>query len=217
MARNGSRQRWCAVTLVSLLCCAGGWAAAQPAKLAPSASEYGKWSETEKWVWVRLKAGDYAVLDRYDKCKAKALDPGKDEKAEPHWLDLCRQISASFLHDLLTDARWKDTLPHRGVQIAGAHVVGNLDLANADLVREFWIVDSRIDGGVTLRRARTKSLIGLSGTFVRGEFDANSLNSESDPHAACRHDVGAGRQPGRREGHRPGRYDRRHGGRHAER
>ncbi len=165
--------------LALLLCCAGGWANARPDRVAPPASDYGtRWSKTEKWVWDRLKAGEIASLD--DRCADRNLDPSKDDKAEPHWLDPCRQVSGNFLHDVLTDARWKEAMPHQGVLVVGAHIVGDLDLESAELVREILIGNSRIDDGFTLLRVRTKSLIGLSGTFVRHQFDANALNSESD-------------------------------------
>jgi hypothetical protein len=170
--------RWREAMVLALLICSTGGAGAQPAKDAQPAVDYGNWSETEKWVWDRLKAGQYAWLD--DRCTAKNLDPTKDAEAEPLWLDQCRHVTAVFLHDVLTDARWKDSLPHQGVQIVAAHVVGDLDLESAELVRPIWIDNSRIDGGVTLLRARTKSVIALTATFLRGAFNAAALNSESD-------------------------------------
>ena len=179
MAPSAGRRRLSATVLALLLCCAGGWADAQPAGVAERTSDYGtRWSDTEKWVWDLLKAGEGASLD--DRCTDKNLDPTKDEKAEPHWLDACRQVTADFLYDVLTDARWKKAMPHEGVQIDAAHIVGDLDLDSAELVRQIWISNSRIDGSVILLRARTKTVIGLSGSFVRDAFVADSLNSESD-------------------------------------
>ncbi len=154
MAPSAVRRRWSATVLTLLLCCAGGWADAQPARIDRPASDYGtRWSETERWVWDRLKAGEIASLD--DRCADKNLDPSKDDKAEPHWLDPCRQVTAGFLHNVLADARWNEAIPHQGVLVSGAHIVGDLDLESAELVRQVWMIDSRIDGGVILLHART--------------------------------------------------------------
>ncbi len=178
MQPSGRQRRWRELVLASLLCCATGSTNAQPVSVAHPAGDYGNWSETEKWVWDRLKAGKVAVLD--DRCADKKLDPAKNEIGEPHWLDRCRQITAHFLYDVLADARWKEVLPYQGILIDSAHIVGDFDLQNAELARQIVIANSRIDGGIALIRARTKSLIALQDTFVNGDFNASELNSESD-------------------------------------
>ena len=96
MQPSGRQRRWRELVLASLLCCATGSTNAQPVSVAHPAGDYGNWSETEKWVWDRLKAGKVAVLD--DRCADKKLDPAKNEIGEPHWLDRCRQITAHFLY-----------------------------------------------------------------------------------------------------------------------
>lgn len=90
----------------------------------------------------------------------------------------CRKVSARFLEDLLTRAPWCDKVHRAGVQIAGARIVGDIDLENAKLNRPIEIYISRIEGGITLRRARTDGLISLRGSVLSGVFDADSLHAE---------------------------------------
>ncbi|MGH6869079.1 MAG: pentapeptide repeat-containing protein, partial [Methylocella sp.] len=111
-------------------------------------------------------------------CGTPPPDPKKEE--DTRWRDKCRKLSARFLQDLLTRALWREAVPFAGVQIKGAQITGDVDLANAKLIRLIEIVNSRIEGAINLRRARTDSLIVLDGSRISGHFDGDSLHSESD-------------------------------------
>src|SRR5215467_3260765 len=106
------------------------------------------------------------VLDRH--CPDVHPTPENDKDA--WWRNQCRTISARFLRDVLTRAPWQEAIPYPGVRIDGARINGNLDLENTKLTREAWILNSRIEGDILLRRAQTNSSIGMEGTFVAGEF-----------------------------------------------
>jgi hypothetical protein len=139
----------------------------------------GDWSTTEKWVWSQLVAVDPSVtvvLDRHCPDVHPPPENGKDVR----WRNQCRTISPRFLRDVLVRAPWRDAIPYPGVQIDGALIDGNLDLENTRLTREAWLFNSRIEGGILLRRARSDSVIGLVGMFVAGDVTADGLQSTSD-------------------------------------
>ncbi len=159
--------------LVILAFCGTGRAFAEAPAQEPQPAPY--WSDAEKWVWTQLKAGNSANLNTL--CRTEELAATDDN--EKRWGDKCREISSRFLHDVLAGRTWHEAIPHAGVQIGGARIVGDLNLENAELVRAVWIYDSRVEGAITLRRARTKDMIGMGGTRVRGSFEADGMRSES--------------------------------------
>ena len=177
--RKNDAARYCfwILGVLSVFGCVGSVARAAQNTLPVAANN--DWSATEQWVWHQLSQGNAAYLDENPSCKGETHPAPTDDK-DPRWKNPCREIRASFLHDVLTRAPWQEALPHQGVEIDGAHIVDQLDLEGAKLVRQIWIGDSRIEDRVILRRARTESLIALTGTFVKGDFNANSLYSESD-------------------------------------
>jgi hypothetical protein len=85
----------------------------------------------EGWAWSGIRQGQLA--DFNERCGTKPpLDPKKEK--DSNWHNDCRKVSARFLQDLLTRAPWQEGVPFEGVRIAGARIVGDVDLENAKLI-----------------------------------------------------------------------------------
>lgn len=85
----------------------------------------------EGWGWSQIKQG--LPADFGDHCGIK-LDPRAQD--DPWWRDdSCRTIQASFIVDLLTKSSLHDTIPYKGVVIANAKIVGDVDLGFATIDR----------------------------------------------------------------------------------
>ena len=91
----------------------------------------------------------------------------------------CRKVPSRFLANMLTQSPWREAVPRAGVRIKGARIVGDVDLANAKLIRPIEIIESRIEGAINLSHARTDSLILLDSSLMVGNFDAEGLHDES--------------------------------------
>ena len=149
------------------ICCAiGGQVAAQV--------PYDDQNTSEGWAWARIKQGNPADLNV--RCFTPPLDPRAAN--EPGWTNSCRQLSATFLIDVLTRAPWRDQVPFSGVTIIGARIVGNIDLRHTKINRRLAIERSRIENAIVLYAARTDSDIGFIGSRVTGTFDAGQLHAE---------------------------------------
>ncbi|MGH6812767.1 MAG: hypothetical protein ACREDM_10600 [Methylocella sp.] len=144
--------------------------------LAVAQAPYDDAKTAQGWAWSQIKQGKEADFNQ--RCGTPPLDPKKAE--DTRWQNDCRKLSARILQDLLTQAPWREQVPFEGVRIAGARIVGDVDLENAKLIRPIEIIGSRIEGAINLRHARTDSLILFASSLVNGTFSADSLHAESD-------------------------------------
>jgi hypothetical protein len=148
------------------------------------------WSDNpdtpEGWAWTEIRAGRVADFNKH--C-GTTLDPRKSTG----WEDPCRQISPGFLVDVLTVQKWQVQVPLRGVRLRGAHIVGAIELTNAEITSELWIDASRISGRMSLANAHLKRLLSLDGSVIGGDMDASRMNAETlvtwSEHASFEGDV----------------------------
>ena len=144
---------------------------------AAQSSSYDNVGTAEGWAWSRIKQGLPAAFD--ERCGGW-LDPRKGD--DPGWSDAqkCRTIPAEFIVDLLARSPLRDAVPYAGVDIRGARIVGDVDLAFAKLDRPLEITNSRIEGAISFRYARAEHVVNLSGSFIAGPLDVSTFHSESD-------------------------------------
>ena len=138
--------------------------------LTPAAATQ-MYSPSEAWAWSQLKRGEIADFDR--RC-------GNHHPQSPtaQVTQSCREISAHYLVTLLTRDPWRESMPFQGLRITGADIVGDLNLANAKLIRPLVIDRSRFYGVVDLSQATTDSVLVFKNSIVDGAFHADFLRSE---------------------------------------
>jgi len=130
----------------------------QPSHVAPAAN----WNDAEKWAWSKIEQGEIADFDKRPECKGWSAPTPKDEDNK-EWDNTCRVIHGGFIVDLLTKAPWREAMPVAGVRVGNARIEGDVNLENATVVRAIKIWSSWIGGEVNLMRARTESLIHITG------------------------------------------------------
>jgi hypothetical protein len=134
------------------------------------------WSENpttpEGWAWKQIKAGNLA--DFNDHCGA-TLDPHKPDG----WDAPCRQIPAQFFVDILTMPKWQNQITRHRIPLRGAHVVGEVDLSNAEIVSGVWLEASLIAGNIDLTNAHLKRSLSFDGSVLGGVLFADRMDAES--------------------------------------
>jgi hypothetical protein len=107
------------------------------------------WSELEKCAWGKICAGQIVNFN--------AQDTPRPETSEG-W-DSQRQLSASFLRDILSQEPYRDAIAVEGVRIVGALFQGALDLSFSCLKSHLW-----------LERCRFEKAVNLTGVQIDGWF-----------------------------------------------
>jgi uncharacterized protein YjbI with pentapeptide repeats len=130
----------------------------------------------EGWARSQIKQG--LPADFADHCGVE-LDPRAQD--DPWWRnDPCRTIQASFIVDLLTKSSLHDTIPYKGIILANAKIVGDLDLEFATIDRPLRIPFSRFEGAMRLDYAHADSLVDFESSLFLGPFSAIAFRSETD-------------------------------------
>lgn len=138
-------------------------------------------SAAERYAWAQIRQGLRADFNFSELCD-DLLDPKQED--DPGWRDEpkseCRTVRATFIVDILTKPSFRDAMTHKGVDIRGAKIVGDVDLTFARIDRPVQISQSRFEGDILLRYAQAESVITLDGSVVSGRLDATGLHSEGE-------------------------------------
>lgn len=148
------------------------------AAMARAPTPYGDPNTPEGWAWAQVRNGQTADFNEHCPSRLdprKELDPGNKED----WDEPCRQISPGFLVDLLCTPQFRDQIPRHGMRLRGAHIAGDVDLANTDVRPQVEIEASRIEGDVTLDDSRWRRPLSLAGSTVTGDFSAARIHADS--------------------------------------
>jgi hypothetical protein len=94
----------------------------------------------ERYAWGQIRQGLTANFT--EKCD-DWLDPKQED--DPGWRDekKCRTLSAAFMVDILTKPALRDSIHYKGIDVRGAKIVGDVDLAFAKIERPVQISESR--------------------------------------------------------------------------
>jgi uncharacterized protein YjbI with pentapeptide repeats len=130
------------------------------------------WSDLERWVWQEVGSGRIADIDAK---LGKSADPKKPEDWGPE-----RRLNGRFIETILLHDPWRRAIPRQGVRIVGALFDEPVDLVEAEIAHEFWLVRSRFTSDVDLSGIRTRSLLSLSGSVFTGTLNMDSASIGGD-------------------------------------
>ena len=88
-------------------------------------------------------------------------------------------MSERFLLDVLTDKRFAERIPPRGLRISGARIDGGVDLTGVRLDRNLWIDHSRIAGPFTASGLAVNGILSLGGSTFDGKLDLYGVRQNS--------------------------------------
>src|SRR5262245_53173774 len=124
-----------AAFFIALVFSGWGGASAKPAYEDPRTPE--------GWAWSKIRSDQ--IADFNERCRKEL-----DAREKDGWDDPCRQISAQFVVNALTNPKLRDQVPRHGVRLSGARIIGGFDVADAEVKPEVRIEVSRIEGDATL-------------------------------------------------------------------
>lgn len=130
------------------------------------------WTPQEKWTWERVCAGEIADFN-----EAKGYGGRLDPKKTENWPE-SRVLRPVFLVTILLHEPYRAALTRHGVRIEGAWFIDRLDLSNAALAHQLWLIGCRFDKVVTLDHLQSPLRISLIHSTFNDELFLDSVQIE---------------------------------------
>jgi uncharacterized protein YjbI with pentapeptide repeats len=130
------------------------------------------WSESERWVWGRIRAGNVADFN-------ERMGSPKDPRASEGW-DATRLLSVAFLREIFYCKNVRDEIAPEGVRIAGAVFRERLELPYGRLHCQLWLDRCRFEKAIDLSRQTIAGWLSLKGSFV-AKPDKDRTKPDEDP------------------------------------
>ncbi|MGR3293976.1 MAG: hypothetical protein ACUZ9M_08200 [Candidatus Scalindua sp.] len=146
-------------------------------------------------MWKQLCEGKIADFNKIGVCGGK-LDPKKPEE----WPD-SRILTPEFLETILLHEPYRGALTHYGVRIIGAWFRESIDLSNAILDHQLWLLASRFDKDVELDALKTNYMISLKGSKFNGFLNMSFMEVGNNLFMGDGTEFGKKRVMGRRGSH----------------
>jgi hypothetical protein len=143
-----------------------------------SAASYDDANTPEGWAWQRIRNDQIADF-------AQRVPPGGSRpcgQTDPQKMDAnnnCGSISAQFLVDALTIPQLQAQIGRHGLRVGHARVQGSIDLTDADVPSEVWLIESRVEGGINATGSSWKRQLALSGTTIANDLNFRSADLKS--------------------------------------
>jgi len=131
------------------------------------------WTAQEKFVWVHVCVGDIVDFNS---------TPGFGGHLNPltQQFPANRVLRSSFLETILLTDRYRQALTRRGVRIVGARFDGPVDLQNAAIGHDLWLVECLFGSDVIFYGVRSTRSIYLSGSKIAGHLVMRELETDQD-------------------------------------
>ncbi|WP_154661656.1 hypothetical protein [Megalodesulfovibrio gigas] len=145
----------------------------QVANAASIPSPSSAWTETERWVWQKITAGEIANLDEF--CTSSGTNT---KKKDNYSRSECSTLRSLFFEDVLTRDPWRNSITKDGVRVLHAFIPHDLDLQNSNITTPLWIQSSYINGELRLYDSKAAFPVLLSGSTIHG-INAERAHFES--------------------------------------
>ena len=126
------------------------------------------WTDSEKWVWEKIKAGEPADFNVKEELSDKATDPEKkefDPRQRGRW-HAGRIISEGFLKDILFRKEYRNKIRFEGVQIIGAHFEEPVKLPRFDIDFQLVLEKCWFERAVDFTNIIVKKRLSFDGSYT---------------------------------------------------
>lgn len=118
-------------------------------------------AEAEEWVLNQILSGQFADL---------SLNFEVDE----------RTLSSKFLEKLLTDPELASKIPRQGIRISNATFIDPIDINNANVQHEIWLLDCRFEENIDFGDSNFDKDFILNGSVFNGFVNFYQLSVSGD-------------------------------------